>query len=282
MNKRLQSFQPVKTILIILMIAGLTSACVTRPTSSAASESTSLAELGYVNADQLPMGKGKINPIRTQALSETATTLGAQGALAWQSEHIDAALEQQASYLDQVFDFNQLLLKHNVTPPVIAESDGNLNLANSNTIRLADKTYKIVASARFVTAPPTWRNYLWLSYKKPDVPDDTLLPTDQDEAQVWNFYLKKGWKDGIDQANEIFAANLNRLKRDYLGMNLYRKLVAQGIITSPIVSKADLGVTGDANQIRVNDAIMRITVNSALQPDSDKWKPILTDGNLSH
>ena len=39
-------------------------------------------------------------------------------------------------------------------------------------------------------------------------------------------------------------------------MVLYRKLLAQGIITSPVVAKADFGITGDANQIRVNDEIM--------------------------
>ena len=59
-------------------------------------------------------------------------------------------------------------------------------------------------------------------------------------------------------------------------MVLYRRLLAQGMITSPQVAKAELGVTGNANQIRINDEVMRITAHSALQPNSNKWKPILT------
>ena len=260
----------VKTMLLAVLIALITTGC------ASSTPSGPIAELGFVQLDQLPTGNGKVNKIRLQALRETATTLGAQGALAWRSGHINTALGEQAPYLDHVFDFNQLLLKHNVLPPVLSESDGNLNLANDDTIRMADKTYKIVSQAHFVTAPPTWRTYLWLSYKKPDVPDQTLLPVNQDEAKIWNFYLRRGWKNGLQQANEIFAANLSRLKRDYLGMVLYRRLLSQGIISSPEVAKANLGVTGNADQIRINDAILRITAHSALQPNSEKWKPVLT------
>ena len=76
--------------------------------SASVSSSTGLAELGYVNINSLPDGNGSINPVRLQALRETATTLGARGALAWRSEHIDAALSEEASNLDHVFYFNVL------------------------------------------------------------------------------------------------------------------------------------------------------------------------------
>ena len=71
---------------------------------------------------------------------------------------------------------------------------------------------------------------------------------------------------------------MNRLKRDYTGMVLYRTLLAQNMISSPAVSKADLGVTGDANSLRINDQIMRITADSTLNPDSKLWQPVLTKG----
>lgn len=263
----------IKPALLLIATAALATGCAPQPAPTAA---TSLAQLGYVQLNQLPTANGKVNNIRLAALRETATTLGAQGALAWRAHHIDKALQQQAAYLNHVFNFNQLLLKHNVLPPVLTESNGNLNLANADTIRMADKTYKIVARAKFVTTPPTWRNYLWLTYKKPDIPNTTLLPVNKAEARIWNFYLQTGWKEGLQQANDIFAANLSRLKRDYLGMVLYRRLLAQGMITSPHVAKAELGITGNANQIRINDEVMRITAHSALQPNSNKWKPILT------
>lgn len=263
---------------LLVIAASIVTACI----NSKNADESPLAELGYVNLNQLPSGEGQVNNIRQQALRETATMLGARGALAWRAEHINAALEKQSSYLEHVFDFKKLLLKHNLLPPVIVESQTNLNLDNHDTIRTADKTYKIIADSRFVTAPPTWRTYLWLNYQKPDLPDNSLLPKDKSEARVWNFYIKQGWENGLQQANEIFSTNLNRLKRDYLGMLLYLKLLAQGIITSPVVAKADLGITGDANQIRINDEILRITAQSALQPDSSHWNPILTSDKNSY
>lgn len=263
----------LKTAITLIVLLTIT---VGYTAQSFASSKRPIAELGFVNPDNFPVTDTSVNHIRAQALRETATTLGARGALAWRSEHIDDALEKQATYLNHVFDFNRLLLKHNVLPPILAESQGNLNLANNDTIRMDAKTYKIVAPARFVTAAPTWRNYLWLSYKRPEIPNKTLLPITKAEAKIWNYYLKKGWQEGLQQANEIFAANLSRLKRDYLGMILYRRLLAQGIITSPKVAKADLGVTGNAKELRIQDEVMRITAKSALQPNSKKWKPILT------
>ncbi len=254
--------------LISISALGL-SACAHKPP-------TIYANVGYVKPSSMPAGNSKINAIRLQALRETATTLGAQGALAWRSQHIDAALANESSFLDHIFDFNQLLLKHNVLPPILVESNGNLTLANNDTIRAADKTYKIIAPARFVTAPPNWRSYLWMNYPEPDLPNHTLLPNCRAEAQAWDAYLKQGWKQGLEQANDIFSANLNRLKRDYVGMILYRRLLAADMISSPSVSKADLGITGNDHEMRIGDQIMRITSHSALQLNSKQWNPVIT------
>jgi len=235
------------------------------------------ANVGYVSMKDYESAEAKVNPMRLQALKETATTLGARGALAWRAYEINQSLKNQADYLDQVFDFNQLLVNQNVLPPVLVQSDDSVHLQDGNAIRLASKTYKIVQPAQFVTASPTWRSYLWMNYTKPDMPDQTLLPQDENEAQVWNKYIKIGWQNGLEQANSIFSSNLNRLKRDYTGIVLYRKLLAQGIVSAPYVAKADLGVTGDENEVRINDRVLRITEGSKLQPDAKKWHPVITN-----
>lgn len=59
-------------------------------------------------------------------------------------------------------------------------------------------------------------------------------------------------------------------------MILYRKLLAEHMVSAPFVAKAQLGVTGDATQLRINDQILRITGQSQLQPNPSKWKPIIT------
>ena len=233
------------------------------------------ADVGYVNVNSLPSTKANINPIRLQALRDAATTLGARGGLAWRAIQIDKSLKEQARKLDHVFDFNQLMLSHNVVPPVLSEADNSINATDQMALRLASKSYTIISNAHFSTAPPTWRTYLWMDYPKPDMPDKTLLPNSQDEAQVWNFYLKRGWKEGLQQANAIFNVNLSRLKRDYSGMVLYRKLYAQHMVSAPFVASTSLGVTGDANHLRINDQVLRITAVSQLQTNSHKWTPVV-------
>lgn len=234
------------------------------------------ADIGYVQMPHLPPGGDQINPIRFAAIREAATSLGAQGGLAWEGEQLDCSLSAQSIFLDQVFDFNQLLLGHNVLPPVLAESQDNLDLANDSTLRIAAKTYRIIQPAKFVTAPPNWRNYLWMHFNKPSTPDHSLLPTSKAEAKVWNYFLKTGWINGVKQADAIFTNNLNRLKRDMTGMVLYRQLLVQKMVSAPFVAKAQLGITGDATQMRIDDQILRITAQSQLQTNSSKWKPVIT------
>lgn len=245
-------------------------------TAAAGDGPTLNANVGYISIPHLPPGGDQVNPIRLAGIEQAATTLGAQGGLAWQARNIDMALAQEAIFLDQVFDFNQLLLGHNVLPPVLVQSDNNLNLDDNDTLRIATKSYRIIRDARFVTAPPNWRDYLWMRYPRPNLTDRSLLPQTPAEAKVWNHFVRQGWINGSQQAITIFTDNLNRMKRDMLGMILYRKLLALHMVSAPFVAKADLGVTGDGSQLRINDQVLRITAQSELQPNSKKWKPVMT------
>src|SRR5579872_607791 len=172
-------------------------------------------------------------------------SLGAQAGLAWASEKINIQLEKDRIYLESIFNFNAMMLSHGVIPPVLSEGDKSLNLADPNTIRVADKTYHIVEQARFSTTAPNWRDFLWLSYSKPELPDKTLLPRNEEEQKVWRAAVRVGWEKGIEQAYSIFKQNLARLKRNYRGMILYRKLLQQRMINAPFVARTELGVTGD-------------------------------------
>jgi defect-in-organelle-trafficking protein DotC len=219
--------------------------------------------------------------IRLLALQETATTVAAQSALAWRARQINTVLKVRTALLDQAFNFNQMMLPHNVLPPVLTEGSNDLSLANDDTIRIADQIYKLERQAKFVTVPPTWRDYLWMSYTKPDVPTSTLLPQNSKERVVWKKYTALGWQTGINQADSIYATNLGRLKRDYMGMIRYRVLLAQHMVSPPYVSQADLGVTGGGSDLRVNDQVLRITVLPSLQANSKRWKPILHDDSVN-
>lgn len=243
---------------------------------SRAPSETLNADLGYINPSNLPKSHDNINKIRLAALKEAATSLGAKGALAWRSNLINDTLNKDQAHLDSIFSFNQLILEHNVLPPVLVESDNNMNVNDDTSIRLDSKTYRIIEQARFVTTPPTWRNYLLMNFSAPDIPDKSLLPKTQEEAEAWDDFLKQGWEQGISQANDIFRSNLDRLKRDFLGMVLYKKLLAQHMVSAPYVAQSNLGVTGDKDEIHINDQVLRITSESELQTDSSDWNPVFT------
>lgn len=242
------------------------------------SSSEAPTELSNIEALKTPQAP-KINEIRLSILKQTSRGLGAQAALAFRSRQLNILLNKQRRTLDRVFNFNYLILNKNVMPPVLEEGRNTLNLADEFSLRVSDRDFQIVSPPRFITATPTWRDYIWMLYKKPDAPSAALLPQNRDERKVWNEYIQIGWNDGLDQADNIFTANLNRMQRDFEGMILYRKLLAQHMVSMPYVSQADLGVTGGGNDMRINDRVLRITTIPQLQANPKEWQPVVTKRN---
>lgn len=110
-----------------------------------------LQAMANVNVKQ--RNKKQSGKIRQIALKETALSLGAQAGLAWRAKIIDEHLIRQSRRLDAIYDFNSLILEHNIMPPVLLEGRNTLNLADAQTIRISDRTYKVAKQARFVTTP---------------------------------------------------------------------------------------------------------------------------------
>lgn len=227
-----------------------------------------MADSKYTRAQK----KQKMGKIREMALKETALSVGAQAGLAWRAKIIDEQLNKQARNRDAIYDFNSLVLEHNILPPVLLEGRNTLNLADAQSIRISDRTYKVAKQAHFITTPPTWRQYLWMDYVKPEAPNVTLLPKTKAEKEIWCIYTERGWKNGIDQANTILEENIARIKEDFGGMILYRKLLAMNMVSPPYVSHTDLGVTGDGSEIHIDDRVLRITALPELNVNSAEWR----------
>src|SRR5262249_25508968 len=132
--------------------------------------------------------KSCVSAIRQASLQETALSLGAQGGLACRARQINCLLHKNSEQLDQIFNFNLMLLPHNIVPTVLEEGDSVLNQDDCQTIRIADRVYKIIKQACFVTTPPSWRDYLWLDYPVPDTPFGSLLPVNSCECEIWKCY----------------------------------------------------------------------------------------------
>lgn len=271
----------MKPLLLPALFVTLT-ACSNHQQNLSNVDTANLAQLKGVQVSLQPStsssGPEATGALRSRSLKDSALSIGAQGALAYSSVQINAWLEKQHKHLDSIFNFNALMLQHGVMPPVLETGDSSLNLADPNTIRVADRTYKIVAQAHFATTPPNWREYLWLNYSKPQLPDKTLLPKNDSEQKIWADGIQAGWEKGIEQAYTIFQQNMARLKRDYNGMLLYRKLLDEKMISAPFVSRTELGVTGTGDDMRINDQVLRIVEHPKLQTNSKDWQAVVVQG----
>jgi defect-in-organelle-trafficking protein DotC len=270
-----------KVLLILLITAGLAtlSGCKSMRKPVEVGPLDQLDSIEKLNQDDVDEETAADGKMRNQILRDTAQSLGARGGLAARTEQINDDLEEQTAYLTDVFNFQGLMLPNNILPPVLVEGRDALNLDGPYTIRVADRNFRIVKQAKFVTAVPTWQDYLIVPVQQPEAPAKSLLPKrdDEDELEIWQEYSRKGWEQGIIQADTIYAENLARLKRDYTGMIRYRKLLAQNMVSPPLVAEKEMGVTGGGDQISVNDRVLTIKALPSLKADSEQWTPIVVD-----
>ncbi len=216
--------------------------------------------------------------IRQQALQEAAQSLGMQAGLNQESIAIDAILMGQSEQLDHIFDFNQVMYQDNVLPPVLNKANNLVNInSEGNTIRIAGETYNILSPARFVTAPPTWRDYIWMSYPKPTLPDRSLLPQNSKEEAFWKANVALGWQQGVNQAISIFTINLNRMDQDFSGMLLYKELLIQNMVSPYYVKTTHQGVTGTGTHMMIDDKTLQITNQPQLLYQTQRWQAKPTD-----
>lgn len=215
---------------------------------------------------------GKDVPLaRAQAIQEAAATYGAQAGLAYRVQEITRQLNSHSSDYDRVFNFSALMLQPGFLPPVISEGRDLYNQTDGSTVRAAERLYKIEFPARLVNTPPRWQDYLALGVDAPQTPDQTVLPRTTAEKTLWDAWAKQGWTQGVSQANQMFEANLGRLKRDFEGMLRFKSLYEQNMVSKPILARSNLGVTGGGDEMAVGDRIIRITYKAGLNPGAGKW-----------
>ncbi len=238
------------------------------------------------NLEQIPKLNKIINEetglpfdIRMEAMREAALSYGARGGLAWRTWQIRQELDKRTGYLDKVFDFRQLLIPAPsglvIEPPVISEAENALIIDNGGlNAAVADRYYHINDNARIVTTGRNWRSYLERNWGEVTPPPDILRPANKEEREYWIELVRQGWNEGVEQADEVFQNDLDRLAADFRGMVRYRMLLAQGMVSPPYALQIDRGVTGGGNEMRVGDRAVQITGVPVLKPGYDEWQPV--------
>ncbi len=209
------------------------------PVSTAEEEPVELKDLvNYEPVDDVTADHNLPIDIRRDALKEAAISFGARGGLAKRTFEIRGELDLRTRYLDKIFNFSQLLVAAPsgflIEPPVVSEAMNSMLIdIDGQTAAVSDKIYNIIRNARIVSAPRTWRIYLEREWGDVLPPPDILTPENDEERDIWDVHVRKGWNAGYAQADEIFQSDLARLDSDFHGMIRYRMLLAQGMISPP-------------------------------------------------
>lgn len=208
---------------------------------------------------------------RSQAITTAAKAYGVQAGLASEGYQIDQTLQQHAAQYDSVFNFSAVMLSPGLLPPVIVEGRDAYHQPSPVTARAADRLYKILFPAKIVSTPPTWRDYLPVAYKAPAPPAAASRPKSSAEKKLWDASVAIGWNQGVRLADETFAANVGRLRRDFDGMLRYKALYQQGVVKKPVLDSERLGVTGGGDEMAINDRVYQVTRSAALDPNTSRW-----------
>jgi defect-in-organelle-trafficking protein DotC len=225
--------------------------------------------------------------VRLKAMREAAQSYGARAGLMHRTHEIRGELDRAGKYLDVIWNFQPMMLSNtadksgkklqarDILPPIIGAEDASFKQDSETIIHKGGPNYHILSQARFVSAPPTWRNYLYTAVGEdsPVAPPSALKPRTEAEQREFARWVREGWAAGEDQANKIYTASLNKMDRDFLGTVTYHELLRDKVVSLPFVASSNPGVSGDANNLNINDVTLNITVMPQFRLDSAKWSP---------
>ncbi|TKC90128.1 type IV secretion system protein DotC [Trinickia terrae] len=234
----------------------------------------SLNQPAIVQSAAAGPGTHSLGNIRLDAVRDAAFGLGARGGLIDETRMIQSELKTRAREYDTVYDFAHLMIQGRVVPPVLTQERDLYTLKGMDTIRIAQQDWTIFSQARFTSRPPTWREYLMADPGPLAMPAAELLPTSDNEREIWKKAVAAGWQAGIQQADESFKINANRLTRDYRGMVNYHILALKKMVTLPIVAQMDMPLNSRGDSMSMGETVLRLTALPSFDTNMKKWQPL--------
>ena len=219
---------------------------------------------------------------RLSAMRAAALAFGSQGGLARRGWEIARMLERHGPKLSAVYRFRDLMLHYHgftVMPPVLAETGRALRLERSGTqAARAERILRIVETGKIVSAVPHWRDYLVREWPEAALPAPILFPRDAAEESLWRRWLRKGWAQGTALADDIFAADLERLNRVFEGLVLWRRANLAGMVSAPALDTERLAVSGHGRLMRVDETVASLGAPARFELRLGEWKPLPEGG----
>ena len=224
-------------------------------------------------------GEGFAGEARRPAMRAAALAFGARAGLARRGWEIAGMLERHAPKLSAVYRFGGLVLEQDgftVMPPVLAGTESAFRLGRDGArAAAARRVLRIVEPERIVSAVPHWRDYLVRTWPEAVPPAAVLFPRSVTEAARWRRWLREGWERGTALADDIFAADLDRLNRAFEGMVQWRRARLAGMVSAPSLETERVAASGHGRLVRIGETLARLGPPARFELRPGAWKPLL-------
>ena len=216
---------------------------------------------------------------RLSAMRAAALGFGAQAGLARRSWEIGRMLERHAPRLSAIYRFRNLMLNEGgftVMPPVLDGTDRAFRLDRDGArAARARRVVRIVAPEKIVSAAPDWRDFLVRDWRTPTAPAGILFPRDEAERASWRRWLREGWAEGTALADDIFAADLERLNRVFEGLVDWRRAHLARMVSAPSIETERTAISGHGRLVRIDETVASLGPPVRFELRPGRWMPLL-------
>ncbi|NNB34018.1 type IV secretory system conjugative DNA transfer family protein [Pseudomonas fragi] len=224
--------------------------------------------------DKKELSNDEGGKLRTDALRQEGLRVGAQTALAYRYGMIMDYLEAVEPKLNVAFNFAQFVRDGHLLIPAITEVRDQYTKENGLVHRVK-AGYTVQEEAQVVSSVPTWRDYVYQRYDKPELPHEALFPRDDFETSEWKRSLLEGWNAGIYQADEMFKDRVNQLTKAVEGRHQYVTLESRAMFSPADLKVVNSQVTFQGRTMNVGEQIIGIGQLGNFT-NSQTWAPIWT------
>ena len=214
---------------------------------------------------------------RAEAVRLAALGLGSRAGLARRSWEIAAMLDRHGARLDAIYRFPELMLREDgfaVLPPVVAETRRAFRLGRAGTsCRACGSDPEDPRAGAAGERGPRLARLAAPLLARGGAARFGVAPRDAQETARWRSLLAEGWAEGRRLAEDIFAADLDRLNRIFEGVVLWHRLRRAGMIGAPGIEVLEAGVSGHERLMRVRAAYVQIARAAGFVLDSARWAP---------
>ena len=221
--------------------------------------------------------------MRSSAMRAAALAFGSRAGLARRGWEIADMLERHGRALSAIYRFRRLMLDKDgftVMPPVLAQTDRAFRLGRDGArAASARRVMRIVEPERIVSAVPHWRDYLVREWPQAHPPAAVLFPRSDAESALWRRWLREGWEHGTELADDIFAADLDRLNRVFEGLVQWRRANLAGMVSAPSLETEHIAVSGHGRLVRIDETRAALGEPARFELRPGEWKP-LPEGDI--